>query len=36
MRGHRMSITGVDVNHMHTLDDTCLKFVNACVYSASD
>ena len=26
----------VDVNHDHTLDDTCLKFVNTCVYSASD
>ncbi len=26
----------VDVIHEHSLDDTCLKFVNTCVYSASD
>jgi hypothetical protein len=26
----------VDVIHSMTLDDTCLKFVNTCVYSASD
>ena len=26
----------VDVIVMLTLDDTCLKFVNTCVYSASD
>jgi hypothetical protein len=26
----------VDVIVMLTLDDTCLKFVNTCVYSPSD
>jgi hypothetical protein len=26
----------VDVNVMLSVDDTCLKFVNTCVYSASD
>jgi hypothetical protein len=26
----------VDVIAVLTLDDTCLKFVNTCVYSASD
>ena len=26
----------IDVIHSLTLDGTCLKFVNACVYSASD
>ena len=26
----------VDVIVVLTLDDTCLKFVNTCVYSASD
>jgi hypothetical protein len=26
----------VDVIHSLSLDDTCLKFVNTCVYSASD
>jgi hypothetical protein len=26
----------IDVNHMHRFDDTCLKFVNTCVYSPSD
>jgi hypothetical protein len=26
----------VDEIAMLTLDDTCLKFVNTCVYSASD
>jgi hypothetical protein len=26
----------VDVIVMLTVDDTCLKFVNTCVYSASD
>jgi hypothetical protein len=28
--------TSVDVNVMLSVDDTCLKFVNTCVYSASD
>jgi len=28
--------TSVDVIVMLTLDDTCLNFVNTCVYSASD
>jgi len=31
-----MMNTSVDVIAMLTLDDTCLKFVNTCVYSASD
>jgi len=26
----------IDVIAVLTLDDTCLKFVNTCVYSASD
>jgi hypothetical protein len=26
----------IEVIHTMTLGDTCLKFVNACVYSASD
>lgn len=28
--------TRLDVNVMLSVDDTCLKFVNTCVYSASD
>jgi hypothetical protein len=31
-----MFITHVDVTRTLSLDVTCLKFVNACVYSASD
>jgi hypothetical protein len=31
-----MMNTSVDVNVMLSVDDTCLKFVNTCVYSASD
>ena len=31
-----MVIACIDVNDEHDLDDTCLKFVNACVYSPSD
>jgi hypothetical protein len=31
-----MMNTHVDVFVVLTLDDTCLKFVNTCVYSASD
>jgi hypothetical protein len=33
---HRMVTSLIDVTSMLTLDVTCLKFVNACVYSASD
>jgi hypothetical protein len=33
---HRMVTTRIDVTSMLTLDVTCLKFVNACVYSAPD
>jgi hypothetical protein len=31
-----MMNTGVDVIVLRFLDDTCLKFVNTCVYSPSD
>jgi hypothetical protein len=31
-----MMHTRIDVIVVLTLDDTCLKFVNTCVYSASD
>ena len=31
-----MIAMSLDVNHEHTFDDTCLNFVNTCVYSASD
>jgi len=31
-----MMNTCVDVIAVLTFDDTCLKFVNTCVYSASD
>jgi hypothetical protein len=29
-------MTRIDVNVMLVVDDTCLNFVNTCVYSASD
>ncbi len=31
-----MCETRIDVNVMCVFDGTCLKFVNACVYSPSD
>ena len=33
---HRVVTLRIDVTSMLNLDVTCLKFVNACVYSASD